>query len=118
MIVAYFATGNGFASPIFGRKKTMKTFKGNKSLSEIREACEKRGWHYDQSGFDNGGDWVNFDFRHGEEVRRVVFNTFNGTFLIKDGADMISERSTELDDVPWYAALLEFIYEMEEGAAA
>jgi hypothetical protein len=97
-----------------------KKFKGNKPISDIRAACEAHGWEYEQDGWDKGGDWINFTFKHdqGAFSTNVLFNGFNGTFIIKgENGEMITERSTNLDGVPWYDALLEFIYEPLEDAA-
>lgn len=91
----------------------MKRFKGNKPMKEIKAAVLKHGWPWSQAKFDQGSDYVTFGFIGADKVpREVVYNTFNGTFIVKGDGDvgLITERSTEMDGTPWYDALLLFIY--------
>lgn len=98
----------------------MKRYKGHKPLDEIKAAVEKNKWFWDQEKFDDGSDYVTFGFNHGKKKLTVVYNTFNGTFIIKDGKSYITERDTKFDNVRWYVALLDFIYvpaELKKAAA-
>lgn len=97
-----------------------KKYKGNKPLNIIERNVKANDWYWNQSGFEQGGDWINFEFVHKGFSRNVCYNTFNGTFLVREkpgDCNIITERNTELDNVPWYIALMDFIYEPLEVAA-
>lgn len=88
----------------------MKKFAGNRPLSSIKRRVKKNGWYWNDDEFRSGGDWVSFQFvSHGHDVQ-VLYNGFNGRFLIRFGGSLLSETSTEMDGVDWYDALLDFIY--------
>ena len=96
-------------------------YKGNKPLNIIERNVKANDWHWNQSGLEQGGDWVNFEFVHDNISRNICYNTFNGSFLTKDkpgNYSMITERHHEFDNVPWYVALMDFIYEPLEGVVA
>lgn len=82
-------------------------FAGNRPLKIIERDVKKAGGEWDDSRHDVGSDYVTFTFRD----RVVVFNTFNGKFIVKEGDDIITEESTHMDGVDWYDALLALIYE-------
>lgn len=101
---------------MIGQEK-MKMFDGNRPLDEIRKAVEENGWPWNQDKYDQGGDWITFGFVHGDERFEVLLNSFNGKFLVKiddglgkDHGRIVTERDDDMDDVPWYAALMDFIY--------
>lgn len=87
-----------------------KTFAGNRSFEEIRRAVIKKGWFWDQSRYDGGSDYVTFGFRSGREDILVVYSLFSGKFIVRHNGKIITERSTEMDSVKWYADLLDFVY--------
>lgn len=90
-------------------------FSGKRRTQDIKRACHKRGLSWDASRYENGSDYVTFEYRHyGSEVR-VIYNTFNGTFMVKHGDEMITEKSTHMDEVGWYRGLLRFIYIEDKG---
>ncbi len=89
-----------------GNIKT-KTYTGNRSLDEIKAKVE----NWDQSRFDNGGDWINFIYEASDGLLYpVIYNGFNGTFLVKVEGEIITERNTELDNTSWYSELLDILY--------
>lgn len=86
------------------------TFQGIRTLSQIKRDCLKNGWGWDQSRHDSGSDYVTFGFQSGNKKLTVVYNTFNGRFIVKDGRKMVTEENSEMDKVRWYSELLNFIY--------
>ena len=100
----------------------MKKFKGDKPLKIIERTIKQKGGRWNQDDFDKGGDWINFSFPHKEDGLTwhypVVYNTFNGRFMVKIDKKIYTERDSNMDDTPWYAALLNTIYITEESEAA
>lgn len=95
-----------------------KQYAGNKKLSDIKAAVIKNGWPWFQENFDTGSDYVTFGFMHDKKRFEVVYNTFNGTFLVKNSKGQIkTERSTECDRLKWYVALMDFIYVSNKAKA-
>lgn len=94
-----------------------KTFDRNRPREEIKAACEERGWEWDQSRFDAGSDYITFGFQSGRKKVRVIYSSFNGKFIVKQGRDFITEASTGMDGTKWYDDLLDFIY-LPSAAAA
>jgi len=88
----------------------MKKFYGTKPLGDIEAAVKANGWGWMDDEFNRGSDYVTFQFKHGDFNEAIIFNTFNGTFIVKVAGEYITEKNAELDDTDWYAALLEFIY--------
>ena len=87
-----------------------KEYTGNKTQEEIQ--AKVKNW--DQTGWDRGEDWINFDFTSQAGDRYpVLYNGFNGTFLIDIGGDTITECSTELDEERWYIELLDILYKQK-----
>lgn len=90
----------------------MKKFGGNRSLAVIKKAVKQNGWKWDQQSYDQGGDWVNFQFQD----RHVTYNTFNGRFMVQhkvageNTGKTITETSTDMEGTQWYDDLLDFIY--------
>ena len=101
-----------------------KKFKGNRALPfiEQRLALSKdiTDNYWDQSNWDNGGDWVAFGFEFDAIRYDVVFNGFNGHFVVRTpSGDTVTHESDELDGTPWYDFLLNLVYEpLEEKATA
>lgn len=87
-----------------------KTYGGNRPLKEIKAAVKRNGWLWDQSRHDGGSDCVTFSFASGRKKVVVVYNTFNGKFTVMNNGNMITEHSTDMDHVKWYADLLDIIY--------
>lgn len=94
----------------------MKTFTRFRTPKELKAACAKRGFRYDQARFDAGSDHVSFDFIHEGITARVCMSMVNGRafgefWKGKAGKKRrFSTDSTEHDALPWFQALLEFIY--------
>lgn len=89
----------------------MKKYKGNRKLDDIRKLVIERGGTWDQTAYNRGSDYVTFEFIHKSLSPSVVYNTFNGNFIIKgDGGKYITERSKEMDGVDWYDDLLDTIF--------
>jgi len=98
----------------------MAQFARNKTQEEIREACREAGFPLDTSGYDRGSDYVKITFSHDGKTFDVLYSSFNGRFIgSSPGSDAVfSESNTELDPVPWYQALLNFLYVPECEAAS
>ncbi len=77
-----------------------KQFSGLKPLWRIEAKCGLKGWRFDKSKHDAGSDWVTFEFKHGRKTFVVVYSSFNGKFIIKQGKKLITESSTEMDGTP------------------
>lgn len=95
----------------------IKKFGGNKSTDEIIKAVKANGWNIATAKYGAGGDWITFEFHFNDEIYTVVYNAFNGRFMVKIDDDIITESRSEFDDVPWYSALLDFIYLPEKEGA-
>lgn len=104
----------------------MKMYKGNKPLEDIQKQVEANGWPWNQEKYDQGGDWITFGFVHNDERFEIVLNSFNGKFMVqiddgvgKEHGRIVTESDDDMDGVPWYDALLDFIYlPLEEGKEA
>lgn len=88
----------------------MKKFSGNRSRAAVRAAVLAKGWRWDDERYEAGSDWTTFGFEHDGRTFDVVWCSFNGRFIVDDGGKCVSESSTNMDGVPWYDALLDFIY--------
>ena len=88
----------------------MKKFEGNRPLADIEFHCKRKKWNYDQTKYNEGSDWVSFDFHHAGHIYPVLLNGFNGRFMVKLGDEIITESSKNMDGTPWYDALLDFVY--------
>src|SRR5690606_17050497 len=101
------------------RSTKMKTFKSNRPLKIIRRAARKNGWPWDQSGYDRGEDWIWFGFQHEGTRVNVLYNAFNGRFLVRaPGGEILTDGSCHMDGTAWYAALCDFLYEPAAQEAA
>jgi hypothetical protein len=94
-----------------------KTYSGKRALKDIMKAVVSKGWEWNQQRYDSGSDFVTFEFRSGRKKLIVVYNTINGGFIVEDKGVMITEESTDMDAVKWYAALLDLIYLREKDVA-
>lgn len=98
----------------------MKKFTGNKGIKTIKKSIKKMGGHWDQSGYDQGEDWINITFPFEGIEHHVLYNASgSGKFITKDESlskELISEADSQFDEVPWYAELLNTIYKSEEAA--
>ncbi|CAK7025362.1 hypothetical protein [Tissierella sp.] len=91
----------------------MKMFKGNRNLEEIIQIAKDKNWEVDIEDFDKGGDWIWIRDLH-DRLLQVVFNTFNGHFLVYSPVSdrpIATHLSKELDDKDWYNELLHMFYE-------
>lgn len=95
----------------------MKKFGGNKPTDDIIKAVKANDWNIATAEYRAGGDWITFEFHFDNEVYTVVYNVFNGGFLVKIDSNIITENNSDYDDVPWYSALLDFIYLPAKEAA-
>lgn len=92
----------------------MKTFKGNRSVTEIKQRMKKLGYHWtkqSQNAYAAGSDYMGFENKNG---LFVLFSTFNGQFSVKDLKKqkiIATHMSTELDDKAWYSDILDALYE-------
>ena len=86
----------------------MKTFSGNRPIDEAICRMAKLGFKADHSRLVAGSDYIDFYGFAGS----VAYNTFNGKFTVFDynGEKVADECSSDLDDVPWYSAILEALY--------
>lgn len=97
----------------------VKKYTGNKNMKAIRHAVIENGWPWYQDKFDQGSDYVTFGFMYGKTRFEVVYNTFNGRFLVRNSNGNIkTEESTECDKLKWYSALLDFIYTTDKKKEA
>ena len=87
-----------------------KQYSGNRSLEEIKAKAN----HWDQSGWDNGEDWINIEFKILGKLRHVLYNGFNGTFITEDKGETVTECNSELDNELWYSELLDILYKPQE----
>lgn len=94
----------------------MKKYKGIKKYDDICKLMKDKGLHVDTREFDKGGDFVNFKgVWHGLPLT-IVYNTFNGQFMVFNGItgdQLATHLSTELDGVLWYSDLIDTLYEPE-----
>lgn len=86
-------------------------YAGTKPLKKILAACTKNGWPYNTEQYNKGSDWVLIGFVYDSQRFEVSLSSFNGNFIVKDGNEYVTERSTDYDNVDWYRALLDFLYE-------
>lgn len=94
----------------------MKKYTRSLTLSELRLKCAESGFVLDTTRHDQGSDYVTIYFKHSGKKLNVVFNTFNGTFIVKRNGEMVT-GSSALDGTPWFDAILDFIYTNEARAA-
>lgn len=94
----------------------MRKFERHLDIDEITEACNEAGFFIGRKGYDDhGSDWVKFHFEHesGVEVS-VLYNVFNGKFYGDatgpGGGVLEFDAESPLDGLPWFDALLNFIY--------
>lgn len=93
----------------------MKKFLRHKNLIEIAAQCKEQGLYLGRELYDrNQSDYVVVarkwsDIQNAEGF--VLFNVFNGRFHGEtDFGKVRFNESSLLDDLPWYAALLEFFF--------
>lgn len=99
----------------------MKKFKGNMSLVDIEFKIKSRGWKIDKSQYNAGSDWLMFQFYHADLPKgwvNVLYSPFKGKFMVRpeDCDRIITESNHKMDNVPWYAELLDFLYVSESEA--
>jgi hypothetical protein len=91
----------------------MKTFKRSLTLDELKAKCIENDLGIDTSGYERGSDFVVFQFQYGSTSFIVLYNTFNGNFIVTHRGKRYTEQFGA-DDKPWYAALLNFLYTNED----
>lgn len=88
-------------------KKTPLMFSGKRTMKELKKLVINAGGGWDQSRYDNeGSDYVTFTFRG----KVVVYNTFNGRFIVKIRDKYVTEESVEFEKYKWYVDLLNMIF--------
>lgn len=87
-------------------------FKGNRKFDEIKAEVLRRGGEWAQVLYDQGDDHVTFKVQLGQRKcrRTVIYNTFNGKFIVKVANRYVTETSTDYDHVGWYRDLLNMLY--------
>ena len=55
-------------------------------------------------------DWVFFEFCSGGHSFEVIFSPWDGRFITKRPDGVICSSSDNLDHIPWYSELLDFVY--------
>ena len=83
----------------------IRKFAGNRPLEEIKQAVIDAGDTWQEEKFREGSDYVSFGFMG----KWIVYNTFNGNFIVNVDGEMITGES-KLDGVEWFDKLLDFLY--------
>ena len=96
----------------------MTYFKGRRTLDELKEYLDSRGWPLYTNRYDDGCDWVTFDFDTEGAKGSCVVSMVNGQFMgeVVDGPFFMSQ-SDEHDGEAWFQDLLRTVYvdEMTES---
>lgn len=86
--------------------EAMKTFQGKKDGWTIKAQCEANGWAVPERA---GVNLIRFSFQHEGMSAEVFYNAFTGIFYgTTHAGQKFTCDDTELDDEPWFAALLDF----------
>jgi len=100
-------------------------YSGTKPLADIVFRCQRKNWKVDMTKYNAGSDWLTFEFLGGGQYLNVIFSPWNGKFIVADPAipkgkkeKLVTEESTDYDNVQWYRELLDFIYVREDEAIA
>lgn len=93
-----------------------KKYKGTKSLEVIQAQCVAQGLVLNRQRYDEGDDFVTV---HSPQAPGAVvfFNTFNGRFFGTTHTGLEFRSDQELDELPWFSALLDFFMEPLETPA-
>lgn len=100
----------------------MRKFKRVRSLKELGEICRKKRWKLHTQRFDEGSDYVKFDFRiktlSGQVCGIALFNTVNGRLFghLSSGEQFSSDNSNH-ENERWFNILLETAFAEQEEAA-
>jgi len=89
----------------------MKTFERGKTIKELQASCVAAGWSLNTDKYKAGSDFVSFQGIFAGETANVLYSSFNGRFFgqTKNGTWFNSD-SGDLDQEPWFDALLNFLY--------
>lgn len=96
----------------------MKRYLKQRPLKDIKTLVEQKLWWINTEEYEKHGSdyivigWFNEKHRFG----KVMYNTFNGNFIVYDQKNNIvaNHLSDELDQEPWYQEILEMFYITEE----
>ncbi len=98
----------------------MKTFNGTRPRVDIEKNLKAYGFEENASLYDGGSDFIDFynGTIKGELIFLVMVDPAFGRFIVSNvkGKVIASEYSENLDDKPWYCALLDAIYKPLEAA--
>ena len=92
----------------------MKKYKGNRKFDDVCKIMNERGMSVDSRDFDRGGDFVNFSGLWFNVPVTIMFNSFNGQFMVfnkKTDERLATHLSVELDGEQWYNDLMDTLYE-------
>lgn len=91
---------------------TTKQFKGLRPIDKICDIARSKGYVVDKQKFEQGSDFITF---RGE--RTIIYNTFNGQFMVYDTLTcshlLATHESLNLDNEQWYSDILNMFYEGE-----
>ncbi|KUK53053.1 MAG: hypothetical protein XD78_1495 [Desulfotomaculum sp. 46_296] len=96
----------------------MKKFKGVKSHDEIIAAAKQGGWEVDTHDYDTKGSDFIWLSDMDNRMLQIRVSTFNGHFAVWRPASerpIATHLSSQFDDEPWYAEILDLIYESAGG---
>lgn len=90
-----------------------KMYGGIRPRFLVQRCIKKNGGTWNANKYVNeGSDWTTITFIHDGVEREIIYSSWNGKFIYEDErGKFITESSSEMDDVPWYAAFLDLIYE-------
>lgn len=89
----------------------MKKFARHRSLDELKALCAERGFAVNTDAHDRrGSDFVHLTGMIGNAPVNVFYSVFNGTFFGETPSGRRFNESSDLDHVPWYAALLDLFF--------
>lgn len=89
----------------------MRRFDRHLKYEEAKEACAARGIAFDDRKYrEEGFDFVHLKGTFAGVEARVFFWPFNGKFYGRTESGVHFHSSDELDDQPWFNAILELLY--------
>ena len=94
----------------------MRKFSGCRALDDIMKDVKLKGMEVNTKDYDNGGDCVSFYGDWHSMKLLIIFNTFNGKFLIHSmitGEMVATNMSEELDNEDWYTEILNVFYKAQ-----
>lgn len=92
-------------------KPPPRLFTRHCTLDELQVNCRKRRWKLDRRKFDEGSDYVSFDWRVGEVSGCALFSCINGRFFGETSAGVrFTSDNSEHEGEAWFDALLDATY--------